>query len=125
MVSSRYKRNEIRVYYAQSVQADHTLLAELEAALITARAALPNGLAIAGTSANDHSTQFSLPGTGGPGPQENYELIDELIRRHDAAAAVLVGAGDSNPADLEIRDQMLADVHAIRRLRVDFTHVEP
>jgi hypothetical protein len=94
-----------------------TLRAQIEAQLGTLVDAISSGSAIASTSGNGHSVAFSTPGTGGPGQDGMAELAEEMLVRHDRAAAALVIASPAAGDNDDILAQMLAALFPAREIR--------
>jgi hypothetical protein len=94
-----------------------TLRAQIAAQLGTLVDAISSGSAIAATSGNGHSVAFSTPGSGGPGPDGMAELAEEMLVRHDRAAAALAIATPASGDNDDILAQMLAALFPAREIR--------
>lgn len=121
-ITTAYRRGWLRRQYQLAVENSITLLAQIESHLATADT-IAGGQAIASSSANGHSTSFSAPGMGAPGPDGVVELADEMVTRHGQAVAALATQGIGSPTDLQIRDQILASLYPATSATLQFTHL--
>lgn len=102
---------------AASTPAPITLRAQIESTLGELVDAVSTGQSIAATAGNGHSVSFSTPGSGAPGQDGMAELAEEMLVRHDRAAAALAIAAPVVGDNAAILAQMLAGLYAARSVR--------
>lgn len=115
--TAAYAREWIYWIYRQ-IPSGGTLSATIETIASARVDATSNGAMLSGVSANGQSTSFALPeALKEINPRSLVELCDYTRRTYTSSLAALVAAGDANPSDQEIRDEMIARTPTVRRIR--------
>lgn len=126
MVSTRFKRSQLRRIWRQVPTTYATLLAALNAANDTASLSASTGSgSVVETSANGHSIKFADPNaaTALVAPADIAELTGEFLDLYDSANAALIASGIASPTDTQRFEQMLDELQPAYEATPDFSNL--
>lgn len=126
MVSTKFKRSQLRRIWRTVPTPNATLLDALNAANDTASLSASTGSgSVVETSANGHSTKFADPNSASSlvAPADIADMTSDLLDLYDSANAALIAAGTPTPSDEEIFEQMLAELQPAYESTPDFSNL--
>ena len=127
MVSTKFKRSQLRRIWRQVPTTHATLLDALNAANDTASLSASTGSgSIVETSGNGHSTKYADPNAASSlvAPADIAEMASDFLDLYDSAQAALIAAGTPAPTDEQTFEQMLAELQPAYHATVDYSNLQ-